>query len=130
MKDLWALWDPYFPRRPDKANRRYLEARQAFIQSQAHEGWIPIANDCDDPGFAGGTMVGPSLNRLLSDIERNRVDIVVVHKIDRLSDSMADFARMAEIFDRNNDSFSAVTQQIYSATSMGRLMLNALSSFG
>ena len=75
-------------------------------------------------------MVGPSLKRLLSDIERSRVDIVVVHKTDRLSGSMADFARMVEIFDRNNDSFSAVTQQLYSATSMERPMLNALLSFG
>ena len=105
------------------------EAGHAFIQSQAHEGWIPVADDYDDPGFSGGTMERPALKRLLSEIERGRIDIVVVYKIDRLSRSLADFARMVEIFDRNHVSFSAVTQQINSATSMGRLMLNVLLSF-
>jgi DNA invertase Pin-like site-specific DNA recombinase len=105
------------------------EAGHAFIQSQAHEGWIPVADDYDDPGFSGGTMERPALKRLLSDIERGWVDMIVIYKIDRLSRSLADFARMVEIFDRNQVSFSAVTQQINSATSMGRLMLNVLLSF-
>jgi DNA invertase Pin-like site-specific DNA recombinase len=105
------------------------EAGHAFIQSQAQEGWIPVADDYDDPGFSGGSMERPALKRLFSDIERGRIDMIVIYKMDRLSRSLADFARMVEIFDRNQVSFSAVTQQINSATSMGRLMLNVLLSF-
>ncbi|RYU58141.1 recombinase family protein [Methylolobus aquaticus] len=105
------------------------EAGHAFIASQRTEGWLPVTDDYDDPGFSGGTMERPALKRLLADIERGRIDIVVVYKIDRLSRSLADFARMVEIFDRHGVSFSAVTQQINSATSMGRLMLNVLLSF-
>jgi site-specific DNA recombinase len=98
-------------------------------RSKRAEGWIPVTDDYDDPGFSGGTMERPSLRRLLTDIERGKLDIIVVYKIDRLSRSLADFARMVEIFDRHGVSFSAVTQQINSATSMGRLMLNVLLSF-
>ncbi|RYU57192.1 recombinase family protein [Methylolobus aquaticus] len=105
------------------------EAGHAFIASQRTEGWIPVTDDYDDPGFSGGTMERPALKRLLADIEKSKIDIVVVYKIDRLSRSLADFARMVEIFDRRGVSFSAVTQQINSATSMGRLMLNVLLSF-
>ncbi|MEI6601223.1 MAG: recombinase family protein [Comamonadaceae bacterium] len=105
------------------------EAGQAFILAQRAEGWIPVAGDYDDPGFSGGNMDRPALKRLMADIEAGRVDIVVVYKIDRLSRSLADFARMVEVFDRYGASFSAVTQQINSATSMGRLMLNVLLSF-
>jgi site-specific DNA recombinase len=105
------------------------EAGHAFIKSQTHEGWIAVADDYDDGGFSGGNMERPALRRLLGDIEADRIDIVVVYKIDRLSRSLADFARMVEVFDRCGVSFSAVTQQINSATSMGRLMLNVLLSF-
>ena len=105
------------------------EAGQAFIASQRAEGWIPVVDDYEDPGFSGGNMERPGLKRLLADIDAGKIDIVVVYKIDRLSRSLADFARMVEIFDRGRVSFSAVTQQINSATSMGRLMLNVLLSF-
>lgn len=105
------------------------EAGHAFIKSQSHEGWIAVADDYDDGGFSGGNMDRPALKRLMDDIEAGKVDIVVVYKIDRLSRSLADFARMVDVFDRQRVSFSAVTQQINSATSMGRLMLNVLLSF-
>ena len=105
------------------------EAGRAFIASQRAEGWIPVADDYDDGGFSGGNMERPALRRLMADIEAGTVNIVVVYKIDRLSRSLADFARMVETFDRCRVSFSAVTQQINSATSMGRLMLNVLLSF-
>ncbi len=105
------------------------EAGHAYIASQRAEGWIPVADDYDDPGFSGGNTDRPALKRLLADIEAGRIDIVVVYKIDRLTRSLADFAKMVELFDQRSVSFSAVTQQINSATSMGRLMLNVLLSF-
>lgn len=105
------------------------EAGHAFIKSQSHEGWIAVADDYEDGGFSGGNMDRPALKRLMADIQMGKVDIVVVYKIDRLSRSLADFARMVDVFDRHRVSFSAVTQQINSATSMGRLMLNVLLSF-
>ncbi|MBK7234772.1 MAG: recombinase family protein [Sterolibacteriaceae bacterium] len=105
------------------------EAGHAFIQSQACEGWIAVSDDYDDGGFSGGNMDRPALKRLMADIQMGKVDIVVVYKIDRLSRSLADFARMVDVFDCHRVSFSAVTQQINSATSMGRLMLNVLLSF-
>jgi len=105
------------------------ESGHAFIKSQSHEGWIAVADDYDDGGFSGGNMDRPALRRLMADIQMGKVDIVVVYKIDRLSRSLADFARMVDVFDRHRVSFSAVTQQINSATSMGRLMLNVLLSF-
>ena len=88
-----------------------------------------MADEYEDGGFSGGNMDRPALKRLMADIEAGKVQIVIVYKIDRLSRSLADFARMVEIFDRCQVSFSAVTQQINSATSMGRLMLNVLLSF-
>jgi DNA invertase Pin-like site-specific DNA recombinase len=105
------------------------EAGHAFIKSQSHEGWIAVADDYEDGGYSGGNMDRPALRRLMADIEAGKVDIVVVYKIDRLSRSLADFARMVDVFDRHRVSFSAVTQQINSATSMGRLMLNVLLPF-
>jgi DNA invertase Pin-like site-specific DNA recombinase len=105
------------------------EAGAAFIASQRAQGWVPVPDDYEDPGFTGGNMERPALKRLLQDIRDGKVDIVVVYKIDRLSRSLADFAKMVEIFDSHNASFSSVTQQINSATSMGRLMLNVLLSF-
>ncbi len=85
------------------------EAGQAFIKSQSHEGWIAVADNYDDGGFSGGNMDRPALRRLMADIEAGKVDIVVVYKIDRLSRSLADFARMVDVFDRHRVSFSAVT---------------------
>ncbi len=105
------------------------EAGHAYITSQRAEGWIPVADDYDDPGYSGGNTERPALRRLMADIDAGKVDIVVVYKIDRLTRSLADFAKMVELFDRRSVSFSAVTQQINSATSMGRLMLNVLLSF-
>ena len=105
------------------------EAGHAYIASQRAEGWIPVADDYDDPGYSGGNTDRPALKRLLADIERGLIDIVVVYKIDRLTRSLADFAKMVDVFDQHDVSFSAVTQQINSATSMGRLMLNVLLSF-
>jgi len=105
------------------------EAGQAYIASQRAEGWIPVADDYDDPGYSGGNTERPALKRLMADIQAGKVDIVVVYKIDRLTRALADFAKMVEVFDRHGVSFSAVTQQINSATSMGRLMLNVLLSF-
>jgi DNA invertase Pin-like site-specific DNA recombinase len=105
------------------------EAGQAFISAQRAEGWIPVVDDYDDGGFSGGNMERPALKRLLADIDAGKIDIVVVYKIDRLTRSLADFAKMVELFDQRGVSFSAVTQQINSATSMGRLMLNILLSF-
>ena len=105
------------------------EAGQAFILAQRSEGWIPVADDYDDGGYSGGNMDRPALKRLMADIDTGKVDIIVVYKIDRLTRSLADFSKMVEVFDRSGASFSAVSQQINSATSMGRLMLNVLLSF-
>ncbi len=105
------------------------ESGQAYVASQRSEGWIPVADDYDDPGFSGGNTDRPGLKRLLADIERGLVDIVVVYKIDRLTRSLADFSKMVEVFERHSVSFVSVTQQFNTTTSMGRLMLNVLLSF-
>jgi site-specific DNA recombinase len=105
------------------------EAGHAYIASQRAEGWIPVADDYDDPGFSGGNMERPALKRLMADIERGQIDIVVVYKIDRLTRSLADFSKMVEVFERHGVSFVSVTQQFNTTTSMGRLMLNVLLSF-
>jgi DNA invertase Pin-like site-specific DNA recombinase len=105
------------------------EAGQAYIASQRSEGWIPVADDYDDPGFSGGNTERPALKHLLADIERGLIDIVVLYKIDRLTRSLADFSKMVEVFERNRVSFVSVTQQFNTTTSMGRLMLNVLLSF-
>jgi DNA invertase Pin-like site-specific DNA recombinase len=105
------------------------EAGHAYVASQRAEGWIPVADDYDDPGFSGGNTERPGLKRLLADIERGQIDIVVVYKIDRLTRSLADFSKMVEVFERHNVSFVSVTQQFNTTTSMGRLMLNVLLSF-
>jgi len=104
-------------------------ACEAFIASQAAEGWRPIAGAFDDGGWSGGTMERPALHRLLAAVEQRLVDVIVVYKIDRLTRSLADFARMVEIFDKHGTSFVAVTQQFNTTTSMGRLTLNVLLSF-
>jgi DNA invertase Pin-like site-specific DNA recombinase len=105
------------------------DAGQAYIASQRQEGWIPVADDYDDPAFSGGNMERPGLRHLLADIEAGKVDVVVVYKIDRLMRSLADFARLVKIFERQRVSFVSVTQQFSTTTSMGRLMLNVLLSF-
>ena len=105
------------------------ESGEAFINSQTHEGWTFLADRYDDGGFTGGNMDRPALRRLLADIEDGQIDCVVVYKVDRLSRSLLDFARMMETFDRHGVSFVSVTQQFNTATSMGRLILNVLLSF-
>ena len=105
------------------------EACEAFIKSQTGEGWRLIKTAYDDGGLSGGTMERPALQRLLEDIRRRLVDVVVVYKVDRLTRSLADFAKMVEVFDAHGVSFVAVTQQFNTTTSMGRLTLNVLLSF-
>jgi len=102
---------------------------EAFIQSQAGEGWSCQPDQYDDGGYSGGTMERPALKRLLADIAAGRIDCVVVYKIDRLSRSLIDFARMMETFDKHKVSFVCVTQRFSTADSMGRLTLNMLLSF-
>src|SRR5690348_8246650 len=105
------------------------EACEAFIKSQTGEGWRLIKTAYDDGGLSGGTMERPALQQLLEDIRRRLVDVVVVYKVDRLTRSLADFAKMVEVFDARGVSFVAVTQQFNTTTSMGRLTLNVLLSF-
>jgi site-specific DNA recombinase len=105
------------------------EACEAFIRSQRHEGWACLPQAYDDGGRSGGTMDRPALQLLLTAIREGRVDVVVVYKIDRLTRSLADFAKIVEIFDAKGVSFVSVTQQFNTATSMGRLTLNVLLSF-
>jgi len=105
------------------------EACSAYIASQRSEGWVELADQYDDGGFSGGTLERPALRRLMADIEAGRVDVVVVYKIDRLSRSLMDFARLVEVFDRHGVTFVSVTQSFNTTTSMGRLTLNVLLSF-
>jgi len=105
------------------------EAGHAYIASQRAEGWLPVPDDYDDGGYSGGNMERPALKRLLDDIMADQIDIVVVYKIDRLTRSLMDFARLIELFERHKVSFVSVTQQFNTTTSMGRLMLNILLSF-
>ena len=105
------------------------EACEAFIRSQRHEGWVLARNHYDDGGFSGGNLERPALQRLLDDIRAGRIDIVVVYKVDRLTRSLADFARLVELFDAQSVSFVSVTQQFNTTSSMGRLTLNVLLSF-
>ena len=110
-----------------------LEAQRdsalAFISSQRHEGWTAIDQGYDDGGFSGGNTNRPSLKRMLADVEDGRIDVVVVYKIDRLSRSLSDFAKIVDLFDARGVTFVSVTQQFNTTTSMGRLMLNVLLSF-
>ncbi|MEO0419067.1 MAG: recombinase family protein [Pseudomonadota bacterium] len=105
------------------------EACEAYILSQTSEGWEALANRYDDGGFSGGNTERPGLKALLADIEACRIDIVVVYKIDRLTRSLADFARIVEVFEANDCSFVSVTQSFNTTGSMGKLMLNVLLSF-
>ena len=105
------------------------EACAAYIKSQIGEGWKPVRGQYDDGGLSGGTMDRPALQSLLQDIRDRKVDIVVVYKVDRLTRSLSDFARIVDVFDEHSVSFVSVTQQFNTTTSMGRLTLNMLLSF-
>lgn len=105
------------------------EACEAYIQSQKHEGWIALKEKYDDGGFSGGNMQRPALTKLIDVIKQKLIDIIVVYKVDRLSRSLADFAKLVELFDEHEVSFVSVTQQFNTSTSMGRLTLNVLLSF-
>ena len=105
------------------------EACEAYIVSQRHAGWIALSDMYDDGGLSGGTMERPALKQLLEDIKAGKVQIVVVYKVDRLTRSLADFAKIVDVLDANNVSFVSVTQQFSTTTSMGRLTLNMLLSF-
>lgn len=105
------------------------ESCEAYIKSQAGEGWKPIAKRYDDGGYSGGTLDRPGLEQLLADVRARRIDTIVVYKVDRLTRSLSDFARIVEVFDTHGVSFVSVTQQFNTTTSMGRLTLNMLLSF-
>src|ERR1700733_15973460 len=105
------------------------EKRRKYIRSQSHEGWKRIRDRYDDGGFSGGSMDRPALAKLLDDVRARRVDVIVVYKVDRLTRSLADFAKLVELFDEHDVSFISVTQAFNTTTSMGRLTLNMLLSF-
>src|SRR5579863_2999154 len=105
------------------------EACEAYINSQAHEGWRLIPGRYDDGAFSGASLDRPALQRLLAEVSANKIDIVVVYKVDRLTRSLADFAKLVELFDQRTVSFVSVTQSFNTTSSMGRLTLNVLLSF-
>ncbi len=105
------------------------EASEAYIKSQAHEGWKLIRDRFDDGGYSGGSMDRPALQTLLDEVRAKRIDVIVVYKVDRLTRSLADFAKLVELFDAHGVSFVSVTQSFNTTTSMGRLTLNVLLSF-
>jgi site-specific DNA recombinase len=105
------------------------EASEAYIKSQSHEGWQLIRTAYDDGGFSGGSLARPALQKLLEDVRAKLVDTIVVYKVDRLTRSLADFAKLVELFDASGVSFVSVTQSFNTTTSMGRLTLNMLLSF-
>ena len=105
------------------------EACEAYIKSQMHEGWVLIKKEYNDGGYSGGNMNRPAFQELLLDIENDKIDIVVVYKVDRLTRSLMDFSKIVEVFDKHKTSFVSITQQFNTTTSMGRLTLNMLLSF-
>lgn len=105
------------------------EACEAYIKSQMHEGWVLLDKQYNDGGYSGGTMERPAFKELLKDIENDKIDIVVVYKVDRLTRSLMDFSKIIDVFDRHETSFVSITQQFNTTTSMGRLTLNILLSF-
>jgi DNA invertase Pin-like site-specific DNA recombinase len=109
-------------------NAQY-DASEAYIRSQAHADWTLLRSKYDDGGFSGGNTERPALQRLLGDIRAGKIDVIVVYKVDRLTRSLADFAKLVELFDAHKVSFVSVTQQFNTTTSMGRLTLNVLLSF-
>ncbi|MGC1901560.1 MAG: recombinase family protein, partial [Pseudolabrys sp.] len=105
------------------------DAASAYIRSQTHAHWTLVRTRYDDGGFSGGSTDRPALQRLLADVKAYKINIVVVYKVDRLTRSLADFAKLVELFDAHGVSFVSVTQQFNTTTSMGRLTLNVLLSF-
>jgi DNA invertase Pin-like site-specific DNA recombinase len=105
------------------------DAAQAYIRSQAHAGWMLLRSNYSDGGFSGGDTDRPALQRLLDDVRAGKIDVIVVYKVDRLTRSLTDFAKLVKLFDRHGVSFVSVTQQFNTTTSMGRLTLNILLSF-
>src|SRR5436309_1179605 len=105
------------------------EACEAYIKSHRHEGWVALSAAYDDGGFSGGNLQRPGLQRLLADVRAGRVDVIVTYKVDRLTRSLGDFARLIEILDAHHVSFVSVTQQFNTTSSMGRLTLNVPLSF-
>ena len=105
------------------------EACAAYIQSQAQEGWRRVPEHYEDAGLSGASLQRPALQALLADVRARRIDIVLVYKVDRLTRSLADFAKLIELFDSHNVSFVSVTQSFNTSSSMGRLTLNVLLSF-
>jgi site-specific DNA recombinase len=105
------------------------DAAQAYIRSQTHAAWTLLRTKYDDGGYSGGNTDRPALQRLLADVRAGKIDVIVVYKVDRLTRSLADFAKLVELFDQHNVSFVSVTQQFNTTTSMGRLTLNVLLSF-
>ena len=103
------------------------DAASAYIKIQAHAGWTLIRSRYDDGGYSGGSTDRPDLQRLLDDIRSRKIDVIVVYKVDRLTRSLADFAKLVELFDAHRVSYVSVTQQFNTTTSMGRLTLNVLS---
>ena len=105
------------------------EACEAYIKSQAHEGWRLIPSRYDDGAFSGASLDRPALQKLLAEVRSGEIDIIVVYKVDRLTRSLADFAKLVELFDQHAVSFVSVTQSFNTTSSMGRLTLNVLLSF-
>src|SRR3954467_11315845 len=105
------------------------EACEAYIKSQAHEGWRALPARYDDGAFSGAALERPALQALLGEIRAGKIDIVVVYKVDRLTRALADFAKLVELFDQHSVSFVSVTQSFNTTSSMGRLTLNVLLSF-
>jgi len=105
------------------------EACRAFVLSQKHEGWSALSDHYDDGGFSGGTLERPALKRLLGDVQAGKIQTIVVYKVDRLTRSLTDFAKIIDILDSHKVSFVSVTQQFNTTSSMGRLTLNVLLSF-
>src|SRR5207344_3112969 len=105
------------------------EACEAYIKSQAHEGWRLVPDRYDDGGLSGASLDRPALQNLLAGVRAGKISIVVVYKVDRLTRLLADFAKLVELFDQHGVSFVSVTQQFNTTTSMGRLTLNVLLSF-
>jgi site-specific DNA recombinase len=105
------------------------EACQAYIKSQAHEGWRPIPDRYDDGAFSGASLDRPALQALLAEVRAGKIDVIVVYKVDRLTRSLADFAKLVELFDQRSVSFVSITQSFNTTSSMGRLTLNVLLSF-
>jgi site-specific DNA recombinase len=105
------------------------EACEAYIASQRHEGWVCLREQYDDGGFSGGNLDRPALQRLIHNIEKGEVDAVIVYKIDRISRSLLDFAKLMELFEKHGVAFTSITQQFSTTTAMGRLTLNILLSF-